>query len=105
MLTSMGRGRRPLLVTFVLAGLAGALIGPSAAAAGNSVFSTVSVELSDNEAWGWGPPSTNLKVTLRGSEGEYQGHFNVMSEANGYWEGSFWGVVDAGDRVTVAESD
>jgi hypothetical protein len=102
---SIQRGRRPFMLSMVLAGLAAAIIGPAPAAAGNSVFSTVSVELSDNQAWGWGPPSTNLKITLRGSEGEYQGHFNVTSEADGYWEGRFWGTVDAGDRVTAAESD
>lgn len=92
------------MISLVMAGLAAAIIGPAPAAAGNSVFSTVSVGLYESSAWGWGPANTNLKVTLRGAEGDYQGHFFVESDGGGYWEGRFWGDVQAADTVTVKET-
>jgi hypothetical protein len=91
------------MLSLAMAALAAAIIGPAPAAAGNSVFSTVSVGLFDNDAWGWGPANTNLKVTLRGADGDYQGHFLVMSDGSGYWEGNFWGDVQAGDKVIVTD--
>ena len=67
------------------------------------MFSTFSVELSDNYVWGNGPANTNLKLTLRSADGDYQGHFFDDTDSNGYWEGRFWGTVDAGDKVTATD--
>ena len=98
-----GRGRRPFLLALTMAGLAAAIIGPAPALAGQSVFTTFEYELFDNDIGGQGPPNTELKVTLKGPDGEYQGHFKTTTDGNGYWDYGFWGDINPGDRITATD--
>jgi hypothetical protein len=102
MLRESGRGRKPVVLAFMLAFAAVGLMG-APASAGQAVFTTFEYELFDNDVYGWGPANTELKVNLRGPGGEYQGHFFVETDSNGFWEDDFWGDINPGDRITATD--
>ncbi len=96
------RGRwRPFMLSAVLAAMAATLVGAAPASA--AVFTEFHAELFDNDAWGWGPPNTELKVTLRGEDGGFQGRFVTTTDGNGFWEGEFWSPINPGDRLIATD--
>ena len=94
------RGRRPLMISLVMAGLATALIGPASAAAGSGPLTTFQFELNENCVHGQGPATEDLKVTLRGPDGAFQGSFVNTTGGDGSWGyDCFWGDINAGDKL------
>jgi hypothetical protein len=86
-----------------MAALAMALIGPASVSAGLSVFTTFEFELFDSDIEGDGPPNTELKVTLRDSNGNYLNHFFTWTDGSGNWDGDFWPHIKPGHRITATD--
>jgi len=99
---SRGRGRRSIVLSFMLAFATVTMLGVAPVSAGGSgPLTRFEFELNNSCLRGYdAPASTDIKVTLRGPDGAFQGSFVNTTGGDGSWGyDCFWGDINAGDRL------
>ena len=101
MSTSRGRGRGSIVLSFMLAFAGATMLGAAPVSAGNGVLTNFEFSLNNSCVRGFGaPPNSDIKVTLRGPDGNFQGSFVHHTGGDGSWDSRcFWGDINAGDKL------
>ncbi len=98
---SNGRGRKSIVLSFMIAFATVALFGVAPVSAGNGPLTTFEFEINNNCVRGeHAPAGAGIKVTLRGPDGAFQGSDTGDIDGGGQWGYlCFWGDINAGDRL------